>query len=116
MTAGADLSRLGSRNLGADDLELFLEKWSGEIFSKFKTACKFWNKNYTKHIDHGKAARFDALGEAGLLADDSRVAVVLAEKQYADHRPPGAVIDVTPAEAPHAAPVAGGDLMVKAGS
>ena len=41
MTAGADLSRLGSRKLGADDLELFLEKWSGEIFSKFKTACKF---------------------------------------------------------------------------
>lgn len=64
MTVGADLSRLGSRKLSADALELFLEKWSGEVFSRFKTVCKFWNKNYTKHIDHGKAARFDALGEA----------------------------------------------------
>lgn len=59
-----DLSRLGARKLGADELELFLIKWTGEIFSRFPTLCKFYDKSYTKHIDHGKAARFDALGEA----------------------------------------------------
>ena len=60
-----DLSRLGIRNLGGgDELELFLIKWSGEIFSRFPTVCKFFDKSYTKHITEGKAARFDAVGEA----------------------------------------------------
>lgn len=49
-------------------------------------------------LDKLLRSTLDALGEAGLWADDSRVAVVLAEKQYADHRPPGAVIDVTRAD------------------
>lgn len=49
-------------------------------------------------LDKLLRSTLDALGEAGLWADDSRVAVVLAEKQYADHRPPGAVIDVTCAD------------------
>ena len=46
-------------------------------------------------LDKLLRSTLDALGEAGLWADDSRVAVLLGEKQYADHRPPGAVIDVT---------------------
>lgn len=61
-------------------------------------------------IDKLTRSTLDALGEAGLWTDDSRVAVLLAEKQYADHRAPGAVIDVTTA-APLGGTGAGTDLM-----
>lgn len=51
---------------------------------------------YTKpDIDKLLRSTLDALGEAGLWTDDSRVATIHAEKRYADERPPGALIDIT---------------------
>lgn len=62
--ANADLSRLGLRNGGTDELELFLTTFTGEILSRFNTLTKFQGKNYTRTITEGKSARFDALGGA----------------------------------------------------
>ena len=60
----ADVNRLGLRDGGSDNDELFLIKFTGEILSAFDTACKFKDKNYTRTITEGKSARFDALGGA----------------------------------------------------
>lgn len=58
-------SRLGVRNVtGTDDRELFLEEFTGEVFGKYNTLCKFQPHTYTRTITEGKAARFDAMGEA----------------------------------------------------
>ena len=58
-------NRLGVRNLtGADDRELFLEEFTGEVLGKFKVLCKFQDHTYTRTITEGKAARFDAMGSA----------------------------------------------------
>jgi hypothetical protein len=60
----ADLSRLGLRVGGADELDLFLVKFTGEVMSRFKTQTKFLGKNTVRTITEGKAARFDAMGGA----------------------------------------------------
>ena len=48
-------------------------------------------------IDKHQRAVFDALTEAGLIADDSLVVRVNARKAWADGRPPGAEIRIAPA-------------------
>lgn len=57
--------RLGIRNLtGTDDRELFLEVFTGEVLGKFNDICVFKDHTYTRAIAEGKAARFDAMGNA----------------------------------------------------
>ena len=51
-------------------------------------------------IDKHQRAIFDALAEAGLIADDSLVVHVYAEKVWADGRPAGASIHLTLAKEP----------------
>lgn len=60
----ADVNRLGLRSGGANVDDLFLVKVTGEVLSAFDNACMFQDKNYTRTITDGKAARFDALGSA----------------------------------------------------
>lgn len=47
-------------------------------------------------LDKLVRSTLDALGEAGMWADDSQVAVVEAGKEYADDQPPGAQVTVKP--------------------
>ena len=54
-----------------------------------------WCREESKpDIDKLLRSTLDALGEAGLWADDSQVVHVQSSKDYADDRPPGALIKV----------------------
>jgi Holliday junction resolvase RusA-like endonuclease len=67
---------------------------TGKHSHELRDGAPFW---IGKRPDLDKILRstFDALGEAGCWIDDAQVAIVIASKAYADHRPPGAVISLS---------------------
>lgn len=58
------LQRPGSKLLGTDPRELFRTEFTGLVLNAFKKACKFLDKHVLRTIEHGRGARFDAIGEA----------------------------------------------------
>lgn len=62
--SNANPNRVGLRQGGSDDWELFRDVFAGEVLTAFETMVKLRDKHRIRTIDHGKSASFPAIHKA----------------------------------------------------
>jgi hypothetical protein len=82
MASETTVSRLGLKQGNADNLELFLKKFAGEVLTTFETENVFKPLHLTRTIESGKSAQFPVTGTATAKYHSPGDNMLLAANSY----------------------------------
>lgn len=82
MAAETTVSRLGLKQGGSDNLELFLKKFAGEVLTTFETENVFKPLHLVRTIQNGKSAQFPVTGIATAKYHSAGDNMLLAANSY----------------------------------